>query len=76
MFSVSVNFFANHTCKNWEVTFTDFDNAKASFNNAVKTAPTMFEGMPYSVLLWELREDYSDMLAEFGSGMTEPEWYN
>ena len=76
MFVVSANFFDNGTCKNWEVSFSDFDSAKASFMNAVNGAPVMFEGLPYSILFWELHEDYNDLKAEFGCGMNKPEWYN
>lgn len=74
-YTVSANFFTEDTYKNWEVSFSDYECAKASFLNATKVAPTMFEGMPYSILFWELAEDYNDLKAEFRCGLKEPKWY-
>lgn len=66
------------TTKNYtnsEVAAKDFDEAIDKFNFLGEAIPDVMEDCIYAVMLWENGEDSNTMLASFGTGMTEPEWY-
>lgn len=77
MFVVSVSFIQKTTreTQDFNFKFEESNAATAKFNDVVKTAPIMFDNDIYCINLWELAEDYSDLMASFGVGDKVPTYY-